>query len=90
MSDAPSSTARIRPQGVAVREPQFAELPSTGFIRLPDILRLFPVSPSTWWRGVRSGRYPRPVKLSAYCTAWRVEDFRELLERTARGENLHG
>jgi prophage regulatory protein len=64
----------------------FTQLPSEGFVRLALILTLFPVSPSTWWRGVRSGRYPRPVKLSAYCTAWRVEDIRELLERTAKGE----
>ena len=86
MSDAPSSAARIRPQRVAVREPQFAELPPEGFVRLAVILLVFPVSPSTWWRGVKSGRYPRGVKLSKFCTAWRVEDIRELLARATAGE----
>jgi prophage regulatory protein len=80
------------PQAAHSRIPptDFSLLPREGFVRLALILTLFPVSPSTWWRGVRSGRYPRPVKLSACCTAWRVEDIRELLKRTARGENLHG
>nr|WP_080934294.1 AlpA family phage regulatory protein [Xanthomonas albilineans] len=32
---------------------------------------------------VQSGRYPQPVKLGERCTAWRVEDIRELIERTA-------
>lgn len=55
-------------------------LPSTGFVRLPEILALFPVSESVWWEGVRTGRYPKGIKLSARCTAWRTEDIRALIE----------
>lgn len=61
-------------------------LPETGFLRLPQIVgdskakppvpALIPVSRSTWWAGVKSGRYPRPVKLGPRITAWRVEDIR--------------
>lgn len=40
---------------------------------------IIPVSASTWWEGVRSGRYPAPVKLGGI-TAWRAEDIRRLLE----------
>ncbi|WP_374319749.1 helix-turn-helix transcriptional regulator [Pseudoxanthomonas kaohsiungensis] len=58
-------------------------LPATGFLRLPDVLRYYPVSRSTWWAGVRSGRYPEPVKLGERCTAWRAEDIRDLIERAA-------
>lgn len=57
-------------------------LPSTGFLRLPEVLRLYPVRKSTWWAGVRSGRYPKPVKLGARATAWRAEDIRGLIEAT--------
>ena len=59
------------------------ELPNTGFIRLPAIVAphgLIPVSKSTWWAGVKSGRYPKPVKLSARVSAWRVEDIRAFIE----------
>ena len=54
-------------------------LPETGFVRLPEILKVFPVSKSTWWAGVKDGRFPKSVKLSAKITAWRVEDIRALL-----------
>jgi predicted DNA-binding transcriptional regulator AlpA len=57
------------------------ELPSTGFMRLKDIQKFIPVSPSTWWKGVREGVYPQPVKLSPRTTAWRVDDIRELIDR---------
>lgn len=55
-------------------------LPETGFVRLPTILKVFPVSRSTWWAGVKDGRFPKGVKLSEKITAWRVEDIRALLE----------
>jgi prophage regulatory protein len=69
-------------------------LPETGYLRLPQIVgnpkvdppipAIFPVSKSTWWAGVRSGRYPQPTRaLGERITAWRVEDIRALIEATA-------
>ena len=55
----------------------------TGFLRLPEVLRLYPVSKSTWWAGVKDGRFPKPVKLSRRCTAWRAEDIHTLI--TSKG-----
>tara|TARA_Y100001934_G_scaffold249943_1_gene311831 strand:+ start:431 stop:619 length:189 start_codon:yes stop_codon:yes gene_type:complete len=55
-------------------------IPQTGFMRLPEILKVFPVSKSTWWAGVKDGRFPAPVKLSEKITAWRVEDIITLIE----------
>ncbi len=54
---------------------------STGFLRLPQVLALIPVSKSTWWEGCRTGRFPKPVKLSPRATAWRAEDILALVER---------
>jgi predicted DNA-binding transcriptional regulator AlpA len=54
-------------------------LPETGFVRLPQILKVFPVSKSTWWAGVKDGRFPQPVKLGPKISAWRVQDIRELI-----------
>lgn len=56
-----------------------ALLPSTGFLRLPAVLRFIPVGRSTWWAGVKAGRYPAPVKLGARITAWRAEDLAALI-----------
>lgn len=55
-------------------------LPATGYIRIKDVLRLIPVGKSTWWAGVKSGRYPKPVKLGPRMTAWRVEDIKQFIE----------
>lgn len=68
-------------------------IPEAGFVRLPQIVgnlkagipAIIPVSSSTWWAGVKSGRYPKPVKLSERCTAWRVEDIRALIEQATAG-----
>ena len=54
-------------------------LPETGFVRLPQILRVFPVSKSTWWAGVKEGLYPKPVKLGENTTVWHEDDIRELI-----------
>jgi prophage regulatory protein len=55
-------------------------LPETGFIRLPQVLKVFPVSKSSWWAGVKDGRFPKPVKLGPKTTAWRVQDIRALID----------
>ena len=62
-----------------------SSLPETGFIRLPQILNVIPVGKSTWWAGVKSGRFPAAVKLGPRTTAWRVEDIRKLLENLGEG-----
>ena len=58
-------------------------LPETGYMRLPDILKVYPIGKSTWWAKVKMGEYPQPVKLGPRTTAWRVEDIKALLQRVA-------
>lgn len=59
-------------------------IPEIGFMRLPEVLGLIPVSATVWWEGVKTGRYPKGIKLSARTTAWRVEDIRELIESISK------
>lgn len=56
------------------------DLPETGFVRLPLVLRHIPVSKSKWWKGVQDGTFPTPVKLAGRVTAWRAEDIRDLID----------
>ena len=58
-----------------------ANLPAVGYVRLPQILKIFPISKSAWWEGCRNGVFPKPVKLGPRTSAWRVEDIRALMER---------
>ena len=57
--------------------------PTTGLLRIRQILAPegpIPVSKSTWWAGVKDGRFPKPIKLGVRVTVWRVEDIRALFE----------
>lgn len=63
-------------------------LPETGFLRLCQIIGdpkrgippILPIGRSTWWNGVKNGRFPKSIKLSAGITVWRVEDIRAMLQ----------
>ena len=58
--------------------------PRAGIVRLASILAPhgpIPVGRSTWWQGVKTGRFPKPVKLGPRTTAWKVEDIRALIEK---------
>ena len=67
-----------------------SQLPEIGFLRLSQIIGdkranppqapLIPVKKSCWWEGVKTGRFPKPVKLGPKITVWRVEDIRRLIE----------
>ena len=60
--------------------------PEIGFLRLPDIIGdrenpgIFPVSRSSWYKGIAEGRYPKPVKIGERTSAWRVEEIRKLID----------
>lgn len=55
--------------------PVYARRPTTARSATPAII---PVKKSCWWDGVRTGRFPKPVKLG-HCTMWRVEDIKALI-----------
>lgn len=58
---------------------------SYGYMRLPAVLQIYPVGRSTWWAGVKNGRFPQPVKLGPKTTAWKIEDIRQLIENPVGG-----
>jgi prophage regulatory protein len=47
----------------------------------PPIPPLIPISKSTWWAGVASGRFPQPVRLGSRITCWYESDVLALMER---------
>lgn len=65
--------------------------PTSGFVRLPQIVGnpnakppippLIPVGRSTWWKWVRDGKAPSPIKLGPRTTAWRAEEILAFVER---------
>lgn len=63
------------------------QLKITGFYSLHQIIGdkktnippIFPVGATTWWNGIKSGIYPKGIKISERRTAWRIEDIETLL-----------
>ena len=72
-----------QPQSAAAHNLGAPPLPPSKFLRLPQVLEVLPVSKSAWWAGVKSGKYPKSVKLGCRTTAWSAEAISELIERVA-------
>ncbi len=56
------------------------------FLRLREVLAPggpIPVSKSTWWAGIKDGRFPKPVKLGRRISVWRAEDIEHLIKKGA-------
>ena len=69
---------RKRPWMLVMNRPR-PSLPEAGFVRLPQILSLIPISRSAWWAGIREGKFPKGIKLGTKTTVWRAEDIRALI-----------
>ena len=63
-------------------------LPTTGFLRINDVLRFIPVGRSTFWSCVKSGVYPAPIKISRRCVAWEAEKIHALISNLKSGSYL--
>ena len=64
-------------------------IPKTGFLRLPQVLALIPISKSAWWAGCKTGRFPKPIKLGPRTTVWKVEDITALIESVNSQQARH-
>lgn len=65
-----------------------SELPVDGYMRLKQIVRPngpLPISKSSFWAGVKSGKFPKPRKISPRVTVWRAKDIRELMAQIEQG-----
>lgn len=49
-------------------------------LRLPQVLKRIPVSKSTWWAGVSSGRFPEAIRMGKRCTMWSEADIDACIE----------
>jgi hypothetical protein len=73
------------------RNSSFTSLSDSTLLRVNQIVRpskksisdegrfdnyILPISRSTWWRMVKSGDAPQPIKISAGVVVWRVGDLR--------------
>ena len=53
---------------------------ANSFIRIKDLVKIVPISKAHIWRLARAGKFPKPVRLSERCTAWKVADVEAWLK----------
>ena len=59
------------------------------FLRLPQLLEIFPISRSSWWQGCKSSKFPKPIKLGPRTMAWRKDEIEKLAENFYSGVKAH-
>ena len=47
--------------------------------RINQVLEVIPVSKTTWWNGVRDGRFPKPLR-NGRMTFWKSEDIESFID----------
>jgi len=46
----------------------------------PPIPAIIPISATSWWNGVKSGKYPKPIKLGPKTTCWKASEVLALVK----------
>jgi prophage regulatory protein len=52
-------------------------------IRVEKAIEILDIGESTFWEGVRNGRFPQPIKLSKRITRWRLSEIMAIIEGPA-------
>ncbi len=59
----------------------------SGLLRISQVLELIPIGKSTWWSGVKNGRFPKGIKLGPNTTVWRIQDIENLIRTLDTDDN---
>lgn len=51
--------------------------------RLSDVLERIPISKSSWFAGIKAGRYPKGYRLGVRVTVWRSDEIDRLINECA-------
>lgn len=59
-------------------------LPTEGFVRIHQVLSMFPIGKTKLWEMVKNGTFPQPRKLGPKTTVWDIAELRAFKERIAK------
>jgi len=57
---------------------------ANSFIRIKDLVKFVPISKAHIWRLSRAGKFPRAIRLSERCTAWKKSEVEAWLAERER------
>ena len=61
-------------------------VPTTGFLRLKQVLQFIPIGKTAWYAGIKEGRFPKPIQLSARTAVYRAQDIATLIDKISQGQ----
>ncbi|MBF2099135.1 MAG: AlpA family phage regulatory protein [Gloeomargaritaceae cyanobacterium C42_A2020_066] len=61
------------------------DLAKRRYLDLPEVLEIFRLSRTTWYQGIKLGRYPKPIKVGQRRVVWRAADLEALAQRLEGG-----
>lgn len=59
--------------------------PDDRFIKITECIKIIPVAKSTWWAGIKDGRFPKPVKIGGN-TFWRYSDVLKTVRKDSTAQ----
>jgi predicted DNA-binding transcriptional regulator AlpA len=54
-------------------------------LKRPEVLATVGMTKSSWYRGVRSGKHPHPIKRSTRDAVWLMSDIQKIVSDTVAG-----
>ena len=57
------------------------DLDGDGFLRLNEVLAVYPVSRAAWYAGIKEDIYPKPVQLGKRSVGWSRKSIRDLVAK---------
>jgi len=72
--------------GTKAMQTETLQFPSTGFMRIKQVLQFVPTSRTTLWRWVKEGKFPTPLRLSEAMTVWKAEDVKNWIDQQGKEE----
>lgn len=80
-NDSEIKKTKAKPENIQKKKVHPLPTDSTfALMKLPQVLEHMQVSRSNWLEGVRTGRYPEPVRLSERRVAWRIADLKAFVD----------
>jgi prophage regulatory protein len=77
-------TEKIIKQHEETDEPEYHHLPTTGLLRLRQVLQAIAMSKSWVYAEIKQKRFPRGVSVGPRARRWRAEDIRHYIADPTR------
>lgn len=59
------------------------------FLRLKQVLEIFPVSSSTWWAGVKDKKFPQPIRICSRITVWKASEIFQMIKEMSNDQDIN-